>query len=541
LATEHQIKEVYIMKTRLLLTLLGALAACAIGLSGTAVAQGQGPGGGGGGGPGGGGGGDDAVEPDYGDLIILYRDANGVPIPSPSVPVPDPESGNWIDGGLCWQPTTADPAFLLALDAWVPPLDRVVLPTVDTEVDGRYVIPVDQYTCGVEGIFGSFTEEIDFGRINQARSPESVFEAQLEDVVIKLATADSTSLDPAGRMVASNCVEVDGEIEITSTSTIDSPLQNLAVYRQLMLTGTIGVDLPEGADVLDTAARGLGVSSDKGGEVNVDIVAYLNMVMGLDVAPTELPKLTETYREEVQGTIQPVTKSFLDYSGYGYVRGTNFGALPSPAYIPKLAPTEGWFEYLAYVDATDPPLFEILQGPITTAVFEDVVFDDSNIGAFAQAADDTRAVINFMHDWPMPDADVFGTAVPCVPSDDILYDLAISEQSGLQVPKNYVNGGEREFFINVGNLGPDEAFGTVTVVASGADGVVIDSWPFVIEELPVGQTASFTQLFTIDTAGSTINWSATVVADPPGTDPNPSNNTVTATSKVRASGGGGGH
>jgi len=526
------------MKTKLLLTLLGALAAGAIGLSGTAVAQGQG---GGGGGPGGGGGGDDAVEPDYGDLIILYRDANGVPIPSPSVPVPDPESGNWIDGGLCWQPTTADPAFLLALAAWVPPLDRVVLPTVDTEVDGRYVIPVDQYTCGVEGIFGSYTEEIDFGRINQARSPESVFEAQLEDVVIKLATADSTSLDPAGRMVASNCVKVDEVIEITSTSTIDSPLQNLAVYRQLMLTGTIGVDLPEGADVLDTAARGLGVSSDKGGEINVDIVAYLNMVMGLDVVPTELSKLCETYRQEVQGTIQPVEKCFLNYASYGYDRGANFNGLPSPAYIPKLAPTEGWFEYLAYVDATDPPLFEILQGPITTAVFEDEPGSPgANIGAFALAADDTRAVINFMHDWPMPDADVFGTAVPCVPSDDILYDLAISEQSGLQVPKNYVNGGEREFFINVGNLGPDEAFGTVTVVASGAEGV-IDSWPFVIEELPVGQTASFTQLFTIDTAGSTINWSATVVADPPGTDPNPSNNTVTATSKVRASGGGGGH
>jgi len=525
------------MKTRLLLTLLGTLAAGALALSGTAVAQGQG--GGGGGGNGGGGGGDAEI-PDYGDLIILLRDEFGVPVPSASVPVPDPESGNTIDGGLCWQPTSADPAFPAAFAAWVPPLDRVVLPTLLTEIDGRHLIPVDQYTCGVEGVFASFTEEIDFGRINQARSPDSVFEAQLEDVVIKLATADSTSLDPAGRMVASNCVEVDGEIEITSTSTIDSPLQNLAVYRQLMLTGTIGVDLPEGADVLDTAARGLGVSSDKGGEVNVDIVAYLNMVMGLDVAPTELPKLTETYREEVQGTIQPVTKSFLDYSGYGYVRGTNFGALPSPAYIPEGVNNEGWFEYLAWMDGTDPPLFEILQGPITTAVFEDVVFDDSNIGAFAQAADDTRAVINFMHDWPMPDADVFGTPVPCVPSDDVLYDLAISEQSGLQVPKNYVNGGEREFFVNVGNLGPDVANGTVTVVANDDEGL-LGEWPFSFTELPVGQTASFTGHFVIDTTSSEIAWSATVVADPPGTDPNPANNTRDATSKVRASGGGGGH
>jgi len=531
-------KEVEIMKTRLLLTLLSALAAGAIGLSGTAVAQGQG--GGGGGGPGGGGGGGDAVEPDYGDLIILYRNDDGVPVPSASVLVPNPESGLMVDGGLCWQPTTADPAFLLAFDAWVPPLDRVVLPTLLTEFDGRYVIPVDQYTCGVEGIFGSYTEEIDFGRINQARSPESVFEAQLEDVVIKLATADSTSLDPAGRMVASNCVEVDEEIEITSTSTIDSPLQNLAAYRQLMLTGAIGAELPQGADWLDTAARGLGVSSDKGGEVNVDIVAYLNQLMGLDVATTILPKLCETYRAEVQGTIQPVEKCFLDYRSYGYVRGANFGALPSPAYIPELSPNEGWFEYLAYVDLTDPPLFHILQGPITTAVFEDVVFNGGNIRGFTQAADDTRAVINFMHDWPMPDADVFGTPVPCVPSDDVLFDLAISEQSGLQVPKNYVNGGEREFFVNVGNLGPDVAYGTVTVVATGAEGF-LDDWTFLITELAVGDTASFTQIFTIDTIGDQIEWNATVVADPPGADPNPTNNTRDATSKVRASGGGGGH
>jgi hypothetical protein len=308
-----------------------------------------------------------------------------------------------------------------------------------------------------------------------------------------------------------------------------------------MLTGTIGVDLPEGADVLDTAARGLGVSSDKGGEINVDIVAYLNMVMGLDVVPTELSKLCETYRQEVQGTIQPVEKCFLNYASYGYDRGANFNGLPSPAYIPEGVENEGWFEYLSYMDGTNPPTFEILQGPITTAVFEDEPgFPGANIGAFALAADDTRAVINFMHDWPMPDADVFGTAVPCVPSDDILYDLAISEQSGLQVPKNYVNGGEREFFVNVGNLGPDTANGTVTVVATDAEGV-LNSWPFIIEDLPAGQTASFTGYFTLDVVGDYIEWTATVVADPPGTDPNLTNNTRDATSKVRASGGGGGH
>ena len=520
------------MKTKLLLTLLGALAAGAIGLSGTAVAQGQGGGGGNGGGGGGGG---DATVTDYGDLLILHRNEDGVPIPSDAVLVPDPESGLMVDGGLCWQPI-ADTDF--SYEGWPDPSpDRVVYPTTSTPVDGGWLIPVDQYTCGVEGFFSSYTREVDFGRTNEARSPASVFEAQLEDVIIKLGTADSTSLDPAGRMVASNC----GLDEETVTSTIDSPLQNLAAYRQLMLTGNIGADLPQGAGWFITAARGLGVASDKTGAINVDMVAYINMLMGLDVAPTFLPKLTESYREEVQGTIQLVDKYFLDYGAFAYVRGTNFLALPSPAYIPEATPTPGEFEYLAAVPGTDPLDFHIMQGPITTAVFTDAPgFLGGNIEGFAQAADDTRAVINFMHDWPIPDADFYGTAVPCVPSDDILYDLAISEQSGLQVPKNYVNGGEREFFINVGNLGPDEANGTVTVVATGDEGL-LGTWSFTIEELPVDQTASFTQLFTINTIGDAIDWSATVVADPPGTDPNPANNSRDATSKVRASGGGGGH
>ena len=551
------------MKTRLLLNLLGVLAAGAIGLSGTAVAQGQG------GGNGGGGGGEDAA-PDFGDLIILLRDENGVPIPSESVLVPDPESGQLVDGGLCWQPI----AFNVGDDVLCP-----AACVVDSYPSGTDVVSVDQRTCAVAAGCSGCTHEVEFGRINEARSPAAVFESQLEDVIIKLATADSTSLDPAGRMVASSCVEVDEKIVITSTSTIDSPLQNLAVYRELMLKGTIGVDLPQGADIFDTAARGLGVASDKGGSVNKDMVAYLNMLMGLDDVPTFIGKLCETYREEVQGTIQLVEKCFLNYgsdlsdvasvpggldgANYSYTRSGNFSilgpSLPLPSYIPEGDARDGWFEYLVTTDPVTPS-FTIAQGPILDGVFcvdgdglpvlptpagicpafIDPGFEGGNIGGFAQAADDTRAVINFMHDWPMPDADVFGTAVPCVPSGDILYDLAISEQSGLQVPKNYVNGGEREFFINVGNLGPDVANGTVTVVANDDEGL-IESWPFTIDELGPGQTASFTQLFTINTTSRQIYWSATVVADPPGTDPNPSNNTVSATSVVRASGGGGGH
>jgi hypothetical protein len=376
------------------------------------------------------------------------------------------------------------------------------------------------------------TQEVDFGRVNEARSPDEVFAAQLADVVVNLATSDCVvSLDPAGRMV-------------TSAGTIDSPLQNLAIYRQLMLTGTIGVSLAQDATILETAARGLGVASDKTGEVNVDQVAYLNQIMGLTATTTILdPKICIDVREEVQGTVQMVNKCFLDYKvpppdtlvAYDYVRDTNFLGLPAPAYIPESGPQDGWFEYLSWIDATDPPLFEILQGLITTAVFADEPFSDFNIGGFAQASDDTRAVINFMHDWPIPDADVFATLVPCDALSDITYDVSISDVSGLQVPKNYVNGGEREFTVTVANAGPDSASGIVTVTASANDAVV-EEWVFTFDDLAAGASESFVQLFTITTTSDTIDWTAVVEAE---FDVIEDNNTATGTSSVRATGGGG--
>jgi len=480
------------------------------------------------------GGGGDGAAPDFGDLIILYRDDFGVPFPSPEVQVEDPETGELVDGGLCWQPiafnVSDEPDTLCPTSCLVPSVPA-----------GEDVVDVNQYNCGVATGCSGCTQEVDFGRINEARSPDDVFESQLEDVVVNLATADCRTLDPAGRMVASRVADD----ETVSSSTIDSPLQNLAISRQLLLTGTIGAPLPQGADVLDTAARGIGAGSGKTGEVNVDLVAYLDQLMGLTAPGTVTildPKLCETYREEVQGVIQLVEKCFLDYRNYEYARTTNFVALPAPAYIPEGAPAEGWFEYLALVPGTDPPLFGIEQGLITTAVFGDAEATDGNIGGYAQAADDARAVINFMHDWPMPDADVYGTPVPCIadPEADPRYDVSISEESGLQVPVTYINGTDREFIVSVANAGPDAATGTVTVTATpeNVDTIEGSPWTFEFIDLAVGASESWTTFFSIDLgARTTINWTAEADAE---FDVNDVNDIVTATTNVRTTGGGGG-
>ena len=63
---------------------------------------------------------------------------------------------------------------------------------------GADVVPVDPTTCAIAPQCATCTQEVDFGRVNEARSPDTVFESQLEDVVVNLATADCVTLTEMG-------------------------------------------------------------------------------------------------------------------------------------------------------------------------------------------------------------------------------------------------------------------------------------------------------------------------------------------------------
>lgn len=465
------------------------------------------PGAGNGGGSGGG-----AEPPDYGDLFVLYRDDYGLPILTPAVP----------EGGLCQQPISAMP------------FDGCV-----TTPGGECLLPVEPTTCAVSAGYELYTQEIDFGRTNEARSPDSVFDEQLQDAIFKLATADCVTLDPAGRLVTS-IVADDGSV---LTAAIDSPLQNLAIYKQLMLMGYLGpasnpMVLP-GGDFLDTAARAMGAASDKAGFVGKDMIVYINQTLGL-VDPGVTTALGATLcvqaREEVAGVMQLVDICVLNYGAYAYDRTANFGVLPNPAYIPAVSPTDGWFEYLSEYSIS-PLLFQIAEGPVTAAVFADAPFVDGNIDGFAQAADDARAVIDFMHSHPVPLG--YETPLLCQASTDTGYDVSISAVSGLQVPVRMVAGTEgREFTVTVANAGPDAASGSVEVFARDSDGIDIPTFPRSYGfNLVAGTSQSWTEGFSIDYK-TTITWTATAVPDCGTCDVNPVNNSVTEITVVTGGGGG---
>jgi len=502
------------------------------------------------------GGSSDGGAPDLGDLIVLYRDAWGLPI---------------LTGDLCQQPLAAPGATLPAVDPY-----PACTPSTPDE---SCVIPVDPETCAVVVGYETYTQEVDFGRTSVIRSPVSVIEQSLGEVVTKLATAQCTTLDPAGRLV--NTSKIDGE---DLSATIDSPLENLAIYRQLMLTGYLGADataivLPD-ANVLNMAARGFGAAADKTGKVTKDQFAYTNEIMGLtdESVQTYLPKICMNVREEVQGNVQQVRKCFLnygaahpehenitgnsEYADYQYNRTANFAALPAPAYIPASGPMDGWFEYLGLWSepvGTDPYLFYIVQGPILESVFcldalgepvvpEDGICDGSidpgfvagNIGGFTQAADDTREVIEFTHDRPMPLGYETAVLLCDAPDTDLIYDVSISEESGLQVPRRMVADAEegREIIVTVANAGPDVATGHVTVIGKNADQVEVfnESRDFVIPGGEIYSNSSDPWLFSLGYA-TTVSWTATAYAED---DLNTGNNTVTATTRVMTTGAGGG-
>ncbi len=159
----------------------------------------------------------------------------------------------------------------------------------------------------------------------------------------------------------------------------------------------------------------------------------------------------------------------------------------------------------------------------------------SNIGGFTQAADDARAVILFMHDWPVPSD--FATPLICEASGETHYDVSISSDSGLQVPVKMVAGTEgREFTLAVANAGPDAATGSVLVTAIDANGNSIPTFPrtYSFTDLLAGTSKSWTEGFTISYR-TTITWTATVTAQYDVLD---SNNTVTETTSVIGKGGG---
>jgi len=231
-------------------------------------------------------------------------------------------------------------------------------------------IPLDEEGAPIDP---SLAIEVELGRLNVGRAPSSVLDRRAQEVITMLNDATEVTLDAAGRLV----LTVDGVAK-----TIDSPLENLAIYVALMTTGTIpGVDdlpgtefdhLVDGvftaADML-SAASFLAAGSDKAGELTTDEVAYINAFLDINIVK-----------------IGDVTFSDIDYSSFNYDRSDVYGDITVTVLLQQ--PDGSWVP-------TEVNVYE--------AVFGSADFSGSgSLSAFAQAAEDARAIIEYIHEYALP-------------------------------------------------------------------------------------------------------------------------------------------
>jgi hypothetical protein len=180
---------------------------------------------------------------------------------------------------------------------------------------------------------------------------------------------DTITLDPAGRLVTE-----DG-------ATIDSPLENLAIYKSLItaasIDGTITLTVNDGSSTytltlpedlrLDLAASALAAASDKTGELTIDEIVGISTLLGVE---DELGELVTD-------------------SSYTYDRSEIY--------------TDGVLDVWILVE--DNGVYVPTQVDLYDAVEWNTVEDNSikdnttgGIDLFAQEADDAVQALEFVHD-----------------------------------------------------------------------------------------------------------------------------------------------
>lgn len=224
----------------------------------------------------------------FGDMVILLRNENGVPL-------------------------LTDEGLLKVAAFYYPEGSTNLVPLLDASGNQMY-IPynaegdlVSSITLADGSVVNVFAQEVDLGRLSVGRAPTKVLDRSLADALNTLATSllsgYTIDVDATGRLTV---VDTKGTVDTADdvvVSTIDSPLANLALYDAIMsgqttFSVTVGnqvvtVTLP--AD-LEPAAL-FAAASDKTGTINVDMIVYMNSILGINNLAAD-PDVYYTFTED---------------------------------------------------------------------------------------------------------------------------------------------------------------------------------------------------------------------------------------------------
>nr|WP_321453020.1 hypothetical protein [uncultured Carboxylicivirga sp.] len=319
----------------------------------------------------------------YGDLYFILRNSDGTPVYNHGFVQPlayvNDEPFTYTEGNEVIQ-------YVCAIDT----------------IEGELIVNkfIDEF--GVESsfpqndgnVYGPM--EVEFGRTSIFRSPQKVLDQALEEAMSGLAEVEDIStlrVDFCGRLFG---IRPDG-----SEKTIDSPRENMAIYQSLMenqgYQGLIAICDSEGYQhlkdffnswsyhYLHCAAGCLSAANDKTGTMSVNKLEYLNAfknIIGTNPISDELGKLyfnysaftyTRDYWKDVKiGFLvwngvydtEPVV-TFTVYQLFDMGIGEAFGYGTAPSFTTRS--DNGWAKY-------------------------------TDVGGFAQFADDCNQVLEYVHD-----------------------------------------------------------------------------------------------------------------------------------------------
>jgi hypothetical protein len=212
--------------------------------------------------------------------------------------------------------------------------------------------------------------EVDFGRLNIIRSPESVLDQALGEVLTAMKDAEKFTQDFCGRL----SIWKDGVL----VKTIDSPRESMAIYREIMRNQgewgalsdieVLGINI----DALDLAAASFAAGSDKTGTVDIDEVEYVHGMMKIPgtLNYCEDEKLYYNFQSYNYDRVATFENRYLNF--YNYINGVY--ELWKTESVLDVMEEEGLFRYR----------------------FEPG-FGQENVDGFACAIDDAVQVLEFVH------------------------------------------------------------------------------------------------------------------------------------------------
>jgi len=329
----------------------------------------------------------------YGDAVYLYRDVNGVPIVLNDCIRPLGADGRILALNADYDADIGDVISPEAIDDshYDAVCDDSVLAlrsSATRKITGQKIVPLaddgdddELEACDPIKNCTDWMVEVDLGRLSLLKSPDRVLDRQQAEAVKNLTSGGPITLDEGGRFVVGG-------------STFDSPLINLALYREYHLWGELrdpetGVVIfnpdvwaadngYEFYDFLTAAAFAIGAGDDKeGAGVDSEVATRAAGILAL----AEGTLVMDTWPFHYQGN----NLEFLNYSTFTYLRSDIYTGNICFDYFDE---DEG--DYVRDSMSVIEAVFGL--GDLDNGV----IFE--NLEGFARAANDARLVMLFTHD-----------------------------------------------------------------------------------------------------------------------------------------------